>query len=181
MANTPRIRLRPIEREDLPRFVAWFADGEVRHFLARYLSMSMASEEKWFEETLARPEDERPMAIDLHAGEGVWRHIGAAGYQSIDWRNRGAEVGLAIGEKSMWNQGLGTEVMEAMLRHGFETLNLHRIFLRVFAPTNALCVPTKKMNVLEAVCARPVPRGQYRRASPFRAARRMALAHQPRR
>ncbi len=132
MANTSRIRLRPIEREDLPRFTAWFADVEVRQFLGRYLPMSMASEEKWFEEMLTRPEDERPMAIDLHAGEGTWRHIGSAGYQSIDWRNRSAEVGVAIGEKSMWNQGLGTEVMEALLRHGFDMLNLNRIFLRVF-------------------------------------------------
>lgn len=133
MLSTSRIRLRPIDREDLPRFVAWFADEEVRQFLARYLPMSMASEEKWFEEVLARPDDERPLAMDVHAGEGSWRHIGAAGYQSIDWRNHSAEVGIAIGEKNMWNQGLGTEAMETLLSHGFQTLNLHRIFLRVFA------------------------------------------------
>ena len=133
MIQTTRIRLRPVEREDLPRYVTWFSDPEVRQFLTRYLPLSMTGEEKWFEEMLTRPEDERPLAIDLHAGEGAWRHIGGAGYHSIDWRNHSAEVGIAIGEKSLWSQGLGTEVMETLLHHGFETLNLHRVFLRVFA------------------------------------------------
>ncbi len=133
MMQTTRIRLRPIEREDLPRYVAWFSDPEVRQYLARYLPLSMAGEEKWFEEALTRPPDEQPLAIDLHTGEGTWRHIGGAGYQNIDWRNHSAEVGIAIGEKTLWNQGLGTEVMETLLSHGFETLNLHRVFLRVFA------------------------------------------------
>jgi len=133
MLHSTRIRLRPIEREDLPRYVVWFSDPEVRQHLARYLPLSMAGEEKWFEQALTRPEDERPLAIDLHAGEGVWRHIGGVAFQSIDWRNHSAEVGIAIGEKSLWNQGLGTDVMETLLHHGFETLNLQRIFLRVFA------------------------------------------------
>jgi RimJ/RimL family protein N-acetyltransferase len=37
-----------------------------------------------------------------------------------------------IGEKDYWNRGYGREVMKLMLRHGFNTLNLHRIWLRVF-------------------------------------------------
>jgi RimJ/RimL family protein N-acetyltransferase len=38
-----------------------------------------------------------------------------------------------IGDKRHWNKGLGTEAMQLLLKHGFETLNLHRIYLRVFA------------------------------------------------
>jgi RimJ/RimL family protein N-acetyltransferase len=33
----------------------------------------------------------------------------------------------------LWNQGLGRDVMETLLRFGFEQMNLHRIYLRVFA------------------------------------------------
>ena len=40
-------------------------------------------------------------------------------------------MGLFIGDKSCWNKGYGTEVMRLLLRSGFETLNLNRIFLRV--------------------------------------------------
>ncbi len=37
-----------------------------------------------------------------------------------------------IGEKRFWNQGYGSEAMRLMLKYGFETVNLHRIYLRVF-------------------------------------------------
>ncbi len=59
--------------------------------------------------------------------------IGNCGFFDINWRIRSAEVGLFIGEKSCWNKGYGTEVMRLLLQHGFGTLNLNRIFLRVDA------------------------------------------------
>jgi len=37
-----------------------------------------------------------------------------------------------IGEKNYWNQGYGTESITLLLKHGFETLNLNRIMLRVY-------------------------------------------------
>ena len=126
-----RIRLRHIEREDLPRFVAWLNDPEVRQGLSLYLPLSQATEEQWFENMLKRPKDEHPFAIEIKAGEG-WEMIGNCGIFSIDWRNRSAEIGIFIGEKRYWNQGYGAETMRLLLRHGFNTLNLHRLFLRVF-------------------------------------------------
>ena len=126
-----RIRLRPIEREDLATFVAWLNDPEVRHGLALYLPVSSAEEDRWFEDTLKEARDQRPLAIELER-EGGWKLIGSCGYDKIDWRNRGSEVGIMIGDKTCWNQGYGTQVMRLLLLHGFNTLNLERVFLRVF-------------------------------------------------
>ena len=50
---------------------------------------------------------------------------------AINWTTRSAEVGLFIGEKSCWNKGYGTEIMQLLLRLGFDNFNLNRIFLRV--------------------------------------------------
>ena len=57
--------------------------------------------------------------------------IGNCSFMDVDHTARSAEVGLFIGDKSCWNQGYGTEVMRLLLRTGFGTLNLNRIFLRV--------------------------------------------------
>jgi RimJ/RimL family protein N-acetyltransferase len=40
--------------------------------------------------------------------------------------------GIFIGDKSFWNSGCGTEATRLTRKHGFETLNLNRIYLYVF-------------------------------------------------
>ncbi len=126
-----RIRLRAIEKEDLPLFVGWLNDPEVRHGLSLYLPLSHAEEELWFEGLLKRAPEERALMIEID-DQGAWLPVGNIGLFGIDWRVRSAEVGIVIGDKSHWNQGYGTETMRLALKHGFETLNLNRIFLRVY-------------------------------------------------
>jgi len=127
-----RIRLRGDERSDLPKFVEWLNDPDVRRTLSMSMPISQAAEEQWFENMLKRPSEEQSLGIEIKDGDG-WRLIGNCGIFDINWRARSAEVGLFIGDKSCWNKGYGTEVMRLLLRHGFETLNLNRIFLRVDA------------------------------------------------
>jgi diamine N-acetyltransferase len=127
-----RIRLRRNEREDLPRFVEWLNNPQVRRFLSKDLPISQASEELWFENMLKRPVEEQSLGIEIKEGDG-WRLIGNCGIFEINWQVRSAEVGLFIGDKTCWNKGYGTEVLRLLLQLGFETLNLNRIFLRVDA------------------------------------------------
>jgi diamine N-acetyltransferase len=126
-----RVRLRAIERSDLPRYVTWFNDPEVIAGLAMFAPMSLAQEEQWFAEMVKHPGEEQPLALDVRV-RGKWEHIGGTGFNAIDRRNQSAEFGIHIGEKKYWNKGYGTEALQVLLRYGFETLNLHRIWLRVF-------------------------------------------------
>jgi len=126
-----RVRLRPIERDDLPRFVGWFGDPEVRRHLALYLPFSLAQEERWFESLLGRLERQEDLVLAIETADGV--HIGNIGLHAIDWKNRVAELGIAIGEKAYWDQGYGTDAIRTLLDLAFGEMNLHRVFLRVDA------------------------------------------------
>jgi len=126
-----RIRLRSIERSDLPHYVEWLNDPEVIEGLMMNIPFSLEDEVRWFEGLADRPAEERPFAIEIRNGE-QWKLIGSCAYDNIDWKNRAAEVGIAIGDKLCWNQGYGTETMRLLLKFGFGTLNLNRIFLRVY-------------------------------------------------
>ena len=129
-----QIRLRAIEREDLPSFVRWLNDPEVRRGLSHVMPLSLAEENDWFDGVLKRPVYERPQAIEIQPDpkKDEWIFVGNCGYISIDWLNRLAELGIHIGEKKYWNQGFGTKAIQLLLLHGFESLNLHRLWLRVF-------------------------------------------------
>jgi len=136
MIHGERIRLRRNERGDIPKLVEWLNDPDVRRYLSMILPISQANEEQWFENMLKLPGNEQPFGIEIRditpeGGNDHWRLIGICSLVDINWTARSAEVGLFIGEKSYWNKGYGTEVMRLLLRLGFETLNLNRIFLRV--------------------------------------------------
>jgi len=131
-----RLRLRRNERSDIPKFVEWLNDPEVRRYLLMDLPISQANEEQWFEKMLKLPANEQPFGIEIHEIEAAgdndhWRLIGNCSFMDTNWTVRSAEVGLFIGDKSCWNKGFGTEVMRLLLQLGFETMNLNRIFLRV--------------------------------------------------
>ena len=126
-----RVRLRAIEREDIPRFVRWFNDPEVRRYLSMYEPMSRAQEERWFESHLSR-RDDIILAIEVREG-GSWGHIGNVGLHRIDWKNRVATLGIVIGEKEYWGKGYGTEAVRTMLRYAFHELGLNRVELETYS------------------------------------------------
>jgi diamine N-acetyltransferase len=125
------VRLRAVEREDIPTFVRWFNDPEVLDFILMYRPMSLAGEERWFE-GLADRENDFLFAIEALIDER-WVHIGNAGLHNVDWKNSQATFGIALGEKQVWGQGYGTKATKTMLHYAFEELNLHRVELEVFA------------------------------------------------
>lgn len=127
-----RVRLRAMEPTDLRQFQEWLNDPEVAEGLARYLPLSAADEEKWLVGVMEGMPEERPLAIEIRQGD-AWQLAGNAGLFNLQWTNRSAEFGIFLGDKSKWNQGYGTEVLQLFLQHAFDTLNLHRIHLRVFA------------------------------------------------
>lgn len=126
-----RIRFRAPEREDLPIFTKWINDPEVREGLYMFLPISLVSEEKWFNKMLERPAEEHPLSIEIQEGD-KWKLIGNCGFMSFNHQVHTAEVGIMIGEKDYWDQGYGTEAMQLLLHHGFKTLNLNSITLRVY-------------------------------------------------
>ena len=99
MLYSERIRLRFNEKEDVPRYVEWLNDPDVRRGLSAYTPMSLALEEKWFEGTLERPMREQNLAIDIQAGED-WKHIGSTSFFDFNDQVHSAAIGIMIGNKS---------------------------------------------------------------------------------
>ena len=129
-----RIRLRAVEREDLPLITMWFNDPQTRANLASYKPMSLADEMRWYEGVLTSTTDQ-VFVVDAVEGPVV-RSIGTCGMHRIDWKNRGCMVGILLGRVEDRGRGYGTDAMRTLVRYAHGELGLVRVELEVF-PSNA--------------------------------------------
>lgn len=122
------MRLRPVEEGDLPMFVRWFNDPEVRYWLAMSDApeLTLDSEREWYEEMR---EDPTRVVWCIETGEG--RPIGNLGLHGIDEGQGRAMLGISIGERGEWGRGYGTEAIRRVLRYAFTELGLRRVALEV--------------------------------------------------
>ena len=124
-----RIYLRPIESEDVDSFILWLNDEEVRQYLARISPLNRIRE-KGFVENLYKDDREIVLGIVLKENDQL---IGSTGLHGISIPYRHASLGIFIGDKGCWSKGYGTEALRLMLKHGFDQLNLHRVYLTVLS------------------------------------------------
>ena len=124
--ETARLRLRPYNDADIAELVPLIGAREVA---ATTLRIPHPYTERDAREFLALLQDPRKiwLAITL-VGDG--RQIGGIGL-TVDDQHQHAELGYWLGEP-YWRQGYGTEAAREMLRYGFDTLQLHRVFASHF-------------------------------------------------
>ena len=123
-----KVYLRPLEREDAPLFIPWVNDAEVTRTLEVFYRPKNLQDELAFIDGVSK--DEHAVVFGIVEKE-TDRLIGSAGLHQIHFKDRHAEFGILIGEKSAWNKGYGTEVTALITGYGFETFNLNRVWLRV--------------------------------------------------
>jgi RimJ/RimL family protein N-acetyltransferase len=123
--------LRPAEREDLPRFVAWLGDARTSRTLAIRGPISLAMEEGWFERLLEVQGRDTWHFVICRADDA--RPLGAIGLHDVDSINGGAMLGIFIGDPADTGRGYGSDAIRALVSFGFGELRLERIWLDVYA------------------------------------------------
>lgn len=123
-----KVRLRPAEERDLPSFVAWLNDPEVRRWLALSEAepLTMEGEREWYERTRASEAD---LVWVIETAEG--KPIGTLGLHRIDQAHGRGTLGIQIGEKDRWGRGYGTDAIRQALGFAFRELSLRRVELNV--------------------------------------------------
>ncbi|MBW6514110.1 MAG: GNAT family N-acetyltransferase [Candidatus Syntrophosphaera sp.] len=120
--------LSPVSLEDAERYTEWLNDLEIGQFL---LSSS----------TVFDLEKERDALKNLMKNDVVFaivekdtnKVIGNCGLHEVSNVHRRANFGIFIGEKTYWNQGIGTEATALIIDYAFNIMNLNNISLEVVA------------------------------------------------
>ena len=127
MYEGTKVRLRSLERKDLPKCVEWLNDPEICETLSISEPISIEGEQRWFD-NVQKDDSSKIYCIETLQGE----HIGNVGLEDINLHDRKAELGIFIGEKRLWGIGYGTEAVKLALKLAFEGMNLNRVYLRTF-------------------------------------------------
>jgi RimJ/RimL family protein N-acetyltransferase len=124
--ETRRLILRRLVPDDLDRLFALYSDRDVRrHFPEGILTSEETKEElEWF---LHGHPDHPQLGLWATIRKETDRFIGRCG--SIPWTiDDGLEIEVAyLLDKQYWKQGLGGEAAQALVRYGFEQLQLTRL------------------------------------------------------
>jgi RimJ/RimL family protein N-acetyltransferase len=128
--------LRELLRDDVPVINRWRQDrGLVDQLGAPFRHIGVEVDAAWFDAYLARRGTDVRCAICRDGNPDI---AGLVSLTGIDPVHRHAEFHIVL-EAGAHGQGMGTEATRAMLRHAFDDLNLHRVFLHVLA-TNAAAI-----------------------------------------
>jgi len=119
--------LSPIDASDAEKYVRWLNDREIAVGLNNYARVVDLGSEKGLLERISK--EHNYAIVDIVADE----LIGNCGFSNLDHLNQTGEAGIFIGDKSYWGKGYGAEALSLLVDYGFKALNLHNIWLRVFA------------------------------------------------
>ena len=125
--ETQRLSLVPLSLSHASqRYVNWLNDKEVN----KYLETKNGYTIEKLNEYLKSIEKNNICAWGIHLKQ-TGMHIGNVKIDPISFRNRNAEYGVLIGEKSSWGKGYAHEASEKVFDFCFTYLNLRKITLGV--------------------------------------------------
>lgn len=123
--QTDRLIIRPLELDDAPDLFEYMSDPVVTEFAIGYPHQTMAEAEHYVESVLNIYDQNYPSiwGICLKPDPTV---ISTCGFELYFEEHKRAEIGFAF-SKSVWGQGIATEAVSTLIKHGFETYNFNRI------------------------------------------------------
>lgn len=116
--------VRALQESDLTGpYPSWFQDQDVTKYSSHG---KLAKNSDWFKSFYeSANRDDRVVWAVCHGDDG---HIGNISLGDMSFVNRNAEFAIMIGDRRHRGKSVGVIAGEALLRHGFDKLNLERIY-----------------------------------------------------
>lgn len=138
------VNLRPVTRADLPQLAAWRNDPELRSRTREFRPLTDVDQERWLAKISGADRTDFMFVVEItvagYPGVGLvpprpdrQHAIGVVGLCHWDAVNASAEVSFYIGDEAARGKGYATRAVVMLLRYGFNTLRLHRIWAEVYA------------------------------------------------
>jgi RimJ/RimL family protein N-acetyltransferase len=148
------IRLAPIDHENDPAVESrWTHDPYYMRMLASDPALPLNAEQvkKNYEAIEKKMDEEKNLFYFTIRKMQDDQLLGFARLYWIEWTNGNGWIQLGIGEASERRKGLGTEVLQMLLRYAFDELNLYRLTAQVPEYNQAALRLAEKAGFVEEV------------------------------
>lgn len=124
------VYLRPLTLKDLDgNYISWLNDADVcKHNSHHIFPYTRESAQDYIQRAYTS-RDKLILAVSLIDND---MHVGNISLLHIDYMSQNAEFAILLGEKEQWGKGLAKEAAFLLLQHGFDAMNLHRIYCGTF-------------------------------------------------
>jgi RimJ/RimL family protein N-acetyltransferase len=133
MLKASDIRLAALTMADAPQLYEWINDRDQVLFNAPYKPVSEPQHLEWLKSITSRS-DTMIFGIRTLKDDTL---VGSCQLHSINPVHRTAELQIRIGETAARGKGYGKHAVRLLLGFAFGDLNLHRVFVHVFADNAA--------------------------------------------
>ena len=123
--HTPRLCLRKLTMHDAPDIYHYSRDTEVARHVLWDAHRSISESRAYLRYMLRRYRNHEPASWGIEYKQ-TGEIIGTIGFMWIQSDNSAAEVGYSL-SRDYWNRGIMTEALQAVIAHGFGSMNLNRI------------------------------------------------------
>jgi UDP-4-amino-4,6-dideoxy-N-acetyl-beta-L-altrosamine N-acetyltransferase len=127
MIRGEKVLLRALEDRDIEHLRIWRNHPDLMKYHFSDLPVSEAGQRRWYQNYSG---DSGTIVFIIEDEEQA--QIGYTILKNIDHKNRQAEIGLYL-DPAQQGKGYGKDAFLVLMRYGFYELNLHRIYLEVFA------------------------------------------------
>lgn len=124
-----RVRIGPITVQDSEPLFRWFNDPDAARFDYAWRPVDGLSHQKWLASVGSDP-SQVWFAIRRHGHPAI---LGYAILRNIAPVHRSAELGVRIGAEGDRGQGMGKDAARQVLQFAWQSLNLNRLQVSVFA------------------------------------------------
>ena len=122
--------LRAIEKDDLPRLLAWRNRPDLRRYFREYRELNIQQQVNWFENKVNNDIGTRMFSIV----DSQQELLGAAGLCYIDWINRTADFSIYIGKNGLYiDELLAPDAAKVMIKYAFEELGINRLWSEIYS------------------------------------------------
>ena len=137
MIETERLIIRPFKDEDYKRVYEVCNDYELaKTTLGIPIPYTEENAKTFIEKTKKRLEDNISYELAVCFKENPNKVVGCVSLVGINPVARKAEMGYWVA-RELWGKGIATEAARAIIKFGFEKLNLHSIMARYFNENTA--------------------------------------------